>query len=187
MKRFLAVTALVLAPLAYAQPLKLAVFDRLKDKASDNTDINLNKDVIGMGLGFLGGAKDGDAAQAKSVLGGLRNIQVKSLEFEKEGEYTDADVQALLAELAGPGWNLIVRVEENKGKKNQEISRIWIKAATETESGGLRIMTAEPKELTVVVIEGRIRLEDLKNLEGVLPSIHLPDNNEGSSKKKEDE
>ena len=38
----------------------------------------------------------------------------------------------------------------------------------------MRILSAETKELTVVDISGRVRLEDLKDLEGLgVPDIHL--------------
>ena len=160
MKGYLAVMALVMAPVACAQTPNLGVFDRLKDKASEVTDMNLNKDLLGLGASFLGADK-GDTAKVKKLAEGLNSIVIKSLEFEKEGVYSKADVQQLITELGGPGWNLIISSEE---KKSHEIARIWIKAANNGEVGGMRILSAEPKELAVIEITGRVRLEDLKDL-----------------------
>lgn len=160
---------LAFAPLGIAQELRLPVFDKLKEKASDVTNLTLNKNLLQLGVGFLG--NDKDAAKIKKLVEGLNGIFVKSLEFDKEGAYTKADLQQLLSEVGGPGWNLIISSDENHG---QEISRIWIKTSGNGEVGGMRILSAEAKELTVVDISGRVRLEDLKDLEGLgVPDIHL--------------
>jgi hypothetical protein len=188
MKRFLAVAVFALAPLC-AQTLNLSVFDRLKDKASDSTDVNLSKDLLGLAAGVLGNDKDSDAAKAKKVVEGLSGVLVRSLEFDKEGVYSEADVQQLITELGSTGWKLVISADEKHGK-SREISRIWIKTA-EGELGGLRILSAEPKELSVVEISGRIRLQDLKDLGGNLgiPNLDVLDGHSGASdkKKKDDE
>jgi hypothetical protein len=174
MKRYLVLAALLVAPLAWAQEPKLTVFERLKDMASDSTNINLPKDLIRAGAGILGalGSDDKDIAKLKKLADGLNGIIVRSLEFEKEGAFTKADVQQLISELGGPGWNLIVNSSENHG---QEISRVWIKIGGNGEVGGLRILSVESKELTVVSIDGKVRLEDLKDLEALgVPDINIP-------------
>jgi hypothetical protein len=168
MKRLIAFVLLAVAPLARAQELKLAVFDKLKAQASNVVDLNLSKDLLGLGAGFLGGEK-GDGAKIKKLAEGLNNVLIRSFEFEKEGVYSDADVKQLISEMSGPGWKLVVSADE---KKEREISRIWIKSVAEGEVGGLRIMSAEPKELSVIEITGKIRLEDLKDLGGLgIPNI----------------
>src|SRR5579872_6449815 len=131
MTRYLALGVLALAPLAYAQELNLTVFDRLKDKAKEVVDLNLPKNLIDIGSVIL----DGDA---KKLTAGMNRIVVKSLEFDKEGVYADADVKQLTTELGSPGWDLVIRVDEKKEK-----SRIWIKSASNGDVGGLRILSAE--------------------------------------------
>ncbi len=172
MRKYLAL-ALAVASLACAQGVKLTVFERLKEKASSVTNLNLNKDILGLGASFLGGDKSSDTAKVKRLAEGLSGILIHSLEFEKEGVYTQADVQALIAELGSPGWNLIVSADE-KHKNYHDISRIWIKQAGNGELGGMRIMSAEAKELSVVEISGKIRPEDLKDLGGLgVPNLNL--------------
>jgi hypothetical protein len=163
------VVVVVLAHFACAQELHLPVFDRLKPQASNVVDLNLSKDLLGLGAGFLGGDK-GDGAKVKKVVEGLNNIVIHSLEFEKAGAYSDADVDQIIHEMDTPGWKLVVSADEKK--KGHEISRIWLKSTGEGELGGLRIMSAEPKELSIIEITGKIRLEDLKELGGLgVPNI----------------
>jgi hypothetical protein len=178
MRRYLAFGVLALAPLicaqgVCAQGLKLNTFEKLKDKASDSTDLTLSKDLLKMGAGFLG--SDADAAKVKKLAAGLNGILIRSLEFEKEGAYTNADVQALIAEMGSPGWSLVISADEKSGS-GHEISRVWIKGSENGELGGLRILSAEPKELSAIEILGRVRLEDLKDLGG----LGVPDLNIGS-------
>ena len=181
MKKLVAFAALALAPLACAQ-LKLTVFDKLKAKASDVVNINLNKDLLGLGAGFLGSDK-GDGAKIKKLAEGLNSILIHSLEFDKEGAYSDADVKQIVSEMGGPGWNLVVSADENKGR---EISRIWIKASGNGELGGLRIMSAESKELSIIEIIGKIRLEDLKDLGALgIPNIASEHTGKPAEKKEE--
>ncbi len=181
MKKYVVIAALALAPSVCAQNLKLNVFDRLKDKATDVTDLNLSKDMIRFGLGFLGG--DQDAAKVKDLGSGLNSILIKSLKFDKEGVYTDADVKQLISELAGPGWNLVITSTENHG---HDIARIWIKPSTNGELGGLRILSAEHDELAVIEITGRVRLEDLKDL-GALGVPNITGDHNRPNKKNEEE
>jgi hypothetical protein len=162
------VVALVFAHFASAQELHLPVFERLKHQASNVVDLNLSKDLLGLGAGFLGGDK-GDGDKVKKLVEGLNNVVIHSLEFEKEGVYSDADVTQIIHEMDTPGWKLVVSADEKKG---HEISRIWLKATGNGELGGLRIMSAEAKELSVIEITGKIRLEDLKELGGLgIPNI----------------
>jgi hypothetical protein len=181
MKRYLLLATLAIAPLACAQGLKLAVFDRLRDKATDKTEIELPKALIRAAGGFLG--DDADSAKAKKLVEGLESVLVKSLEFDKPGVYTNADVQQLISELATPGWSQIVNVSENGGK---DVSRIWVKIVGDGEIAGLRILAAEGEELSVVEIVGKVRLQDLAGLEflGLPPNILK--GAEKSEKKKEE-
>jgi hypothetical protein len=162
MKKCVVLAALALTPLACGQ-LKLSVFDKLKAQASDSVNLNLGKDLLTLGSGLLGDGK-GDAAKVKKLAEGLSSILIQSLEFEKEGVYSSADVQQIISEMSGPGWTLVLSADE---KKEHEISRIWIKSSSSGELGGLRIMSAEPKELSVIEIIGKVSLKDLGDLGGL--------------------
>jgi hypothetical protein len=182
MKTAFAFSMLAIVPIVCAQELKLSAFDRLKPLASNVVDLNLSKDLLGLATGFLGGEK-GDGARIKKLAEGLNNVVIRSFEFDKEGVYSDADVKQLIAEMSSAGWKLVVSAYD---KKERETSRIWLKATGNGELGGMRILSAEPKELSVIEITGKIRLEDLKDLGGLgIPDI--PTDHTGQPSKKDEE
>jgi hypothetical protein len=182
MKRYLAVILLGLAPLASAQGLKSAVLDRLKAKSSNATVVDLPKDLIDFGRTVLNNA-DKDADRIKKLAEGLESVLVQSLEFDKEGVYKDDDVKQLIAEMSGANWKLIVSADE----KNEK-SRIWIKSSGNGELGGLRVLSAEGKELSVIEIIGKIRLSDLKDLEFLgLPHLNMGSEHSRPTVKKNEE
>lgn len=183
MKRLLAAALLAALPLAFAQPLKLDVFEKLKKRATSVVDLNLNKDLLSLGMSFLGGDRSVDAAKIKKLAEGLNGIQIRSLEFEKEGDFSSKDVQELIEEMAGKGWQLVISADE---KKEAEISRIWVMSGSNGEVGGMRILSAEPKELTVIEINGKVRLEDLKDLSGLGIPSNITNEHSHSGKKNED-
>jgi hypothetical protein len=182
MKRMLAFAALAVAPFAWAQELKLTAFDKLKPQASNIVDLNLSKDLLGLAAGFLAG--DGDAAKVKKLTEGINNIVIRSFEFEKEGVYSDADVKQLISEMSTPGWKLSISADEKHGN-GREISRIWTKPTGNGEIGGIRILSAEPKELSAIEITGRVNLQDLGDLKGL--GINLGSERTGQPEKKKEE
>ncbi len=141
-----------------AQQLKFtAAFERLSEKASETVNITLDPQTLGFAGKFLSEEKK-DEAQARKVITKLTGIQIRSFEFEKEGAYTEADVNDIRAQLKGPEWSLIV---SSRSRKDRETSEIYVH-----RDGGLVILAAEPKELTVVNIIGKIDPSDLKGLGG---------------------
>jgi len=87
---------------------------------------------------------------------------VKSFEFDKEGAYSDEDISAIRAQIRVPGWSRIVGVRSKRERENVEVF-------TRMEGDkiiGLAIISAEPKELTIVNIVGPIDLDKLSDLEG---------------------
>jgi hypothetical protein len=172
------IVGIALAPLG-AQEFKLpASLDRLAAKASEVVDVTLDANLLQLASRFLSD-KDADDAQVKKVIAGLKGIYVKSFEFEKAGEYQDSDVEPLRAQLHTPAWSRIVGVRSQKSGENSEV---YVK----TENGkidGLAILATEPKELTIVSIEGSIDPDQLKELGGHfgIPKVE-PDSQHKSGK-----
>ena len=153
----LAALALCAGTLA-AQQLKFsASFEKLSEKASETVNITLDPQTLGFASKFLSEDKK-DEAQARKIADKLKGIQIRSFEFEKEGAYTEADVDDIRAQLKGPEWSLIV---SSRSKKDRETSEIYLH-----RDGGMVIIAAEPKELTVVNILGKIDPSDLQGLGG---------------------
>ena len=150
--------------------IRITGLDGLASKAKDSVDITLDSNLLKMASGFLAGdGKDGD--KVKGVLAGLKAISVKSFQFKETGQYRIEDLEPIRAQLRTPGWNKIVFVQSK-----EELSEIY----TRSEQGkvvGFAIIAAEPKELTVVTIEGTIDLSDLSALKALgVPAIQIPNN-----------
>jgi hypothetical protein len=177
------ITCMALAPLG-AQELKLpANLDRLADKASEVVDVTMDANLLQLASRFLSD-KNADDAQVKKLIGGLKGIYVRSFEFEKAGEYQDSDVEPLRAQLHAPAWSRIVGVRSRKSKENSEV---YLKTEN-GKIGGLAILVTDPKELTIVSIEGSIDPDQLNQLGGHfgIPKIE-PDSQHKSGKAGKDE
>ena len=160
-----------------AQDVKLpADIDKLAAKASEVVDVSLDGPMLRLAGRFLSN-NDPDEAKVKSIVAGLKGIYVKSFEFEKEGEYSPSELDEMRHQLRGPGWSRMVGVVSKKGGDNAEI---FMKLDND-HIGGLVILCAEPKQLTVVNIVGNISLDDLSALGG---HFGVPDIDTGKEHKK---
>jgi Domain of unknown function (DUF4252) len=182
--RRLFVTVLLVGCAAAQLPAQIRItgLDGLASKAKATVDITLDSSMLQMAGGFLGGNDKGkDAAQLKELLAGLKAITVRSYEFKEEGQYRREDLDPIRAQLRAPGWSKIVSVTEEK-----ELTEIYMR----TEQGkvaGFAIIAAEPKELTVVAIEGTINLNDLSKLGALgIPSIPIPNQDKDRNDKDRD-
>jgi hypothetical protein len=142
----------------YGQALDLKHLDKLADKASDKVVVTLDGSLLKMAAKFL--SDDPDEAKIKKLVSGLKGIYVRTFEFEKEGEYSQSDVSAIRKQLES-GWSRIVDVQSKKDGENAEI---YLK--TGAADGGLAIICAGAKELTIVNIVGKIDLDELSELGG---------------------
>ena len=155
------ITRLSLAPLG-AQELKIpASLDRLAAKATEVVDVTMDANLLQLAGRFLSD-KNPDDAQVKKLIEGLKGIYVRSFEFAKQGEYQDSDVEPVRAQLHTPAWSRIVGVRSQKSNENSEV---YVKTGN-GKIGGLAILVTEPKQLTIVSIEGSIDPDQLGQLGG---------------------
>jgi len=146
---------------AHAQGVKLQLdqLDSLANKASETVDVKLDERLMATTAKIF---SDKDDAEIKEILKGLKGIYVKSFEFEKAGEYSQADVESVMSQLRGSGWSKIVGVTSKKDGDNVEVYLMM----QGDQIQGLAVISAEPKEFTVVNIVGPVNLEKLTKLEG---------------------
>jgi|SRR5437870_6619657 len=140
--------------------LQIDQLDSLANKASETVDVRLDERLMLSAVRIFD--KDKDDAEIRDLLKGLKGIYVKSFTFEKEGEYSQAEVDTVLSQLRGSAWSKIVSVRSRKGSDNVEVYLMMQGDQIE----GLAVISAEPKELTVVNIVGPVNLEKLSKLEG---------------------
>lgn len=169
-----ALSALALTATAAAQErgrLRLDGLDRLASKATDSVNVEVDGVLIRLASKILSD-KDPDEKIAKEIISGLRGVYVRTYEFGKEGEYADSDIAPVRDQLRQPGWTRLVGVKSRDG--DWDDAEVYV-AAEGGRVEGLTLITAEPKEITVINIVGDIDVEKLKRLEGTLgiPRIHV--------------
>ena len=135
--------------------------DKLGANATGSTNITLEGDTLKLATSFLG--------DDKSVFRNLTGVYVRSFEFDKPGQYKEADLAPLRAYLKTLQWSKIVDT-----KDANETSEIYVQALPNNKIGGLAIVSAEPKEVSVVFISGVLNVSDLAKLGGNLGIPDIP-------------
>ena len=162
----LLLSVLLLPGVASAQGARLQLdhLNKLADKATDTVDVTVDTAMLKQAAGFLGG-KGADTAKMQEVLQGITGIYVKSFKFDAPGGYTESDVETIRKQLSGSAWSRIVGVKERR-----ELTEIYFWNDRDT-TGGLAVITAQPNELTVVNIVGRVDLASLGALGPMIPKL----------------
>jgi len=135
-------------------------------KASETTDVTLDGAMLRLAGKFLS-SKDADERAAKEMINGLSGIYVRSYEFDHEGEYDKSQAESIRRQL-GPSWKKIVKVTS----RTKEDVDIYVDMRGDNVTG-LLIISAEPKEFTVVNIVGPVDIEKLAGLEGQFGIPHI--------------
>jgi hypothetical protein len=160
MKTALILLAAAISALAQ-QKFDFKSLDKLGANATESTNITLEGDTLKLATSFLGD----DSGSLKNLTG----VYVRSFEFAKTGQYNEADLAPLRAYLKTLQWPKIVDVKEA-----DETSEIYLYPLPNNRLGGLAIVSAEPKEVTVVFISGVLNMSDIGKLGGTLGIPELP-------------
>lgn len=152
------------AALAQGARLQLDHLDRLADKAKETVDVTVDAAMLKQTAGFFAG-KGADTEKFQRLLEGVTGIYVKSFQFGVPDAYTDADVEAVRKQVSGSGWSRVVGI---RGKR--ELTEIYLWKEREA-NGGLVVIAAQPNELTVVNIVGRVDLASLGALGPMIPKL----------------
>jgi len=169
-----ALAVAALTPLC-AQDMRLpANIDALAAKAEDSVDVTLDGSMLRLAAKWL--HDTGEDAKAKKVLSSLEGIYIRSYHFASEGEYTKADVETFRSQFRAPGWSRLVGA---RSKRSGGDADVFVKTDANGNLGGLVVVAAEPRELTVVNIVGTIDPAQLADLGGRfhLPALDLTDCN----------
>jgi len=140
--------------------LQMSSLDHLAAKASQTVDVSLDERLTRLAARVLSD-KDADEKAVKKLIEGIKGIYVKSFEFDADGQYVAADVEAIRSQLRGPGWTRLVNVTSKK-EGNVEVYTLF----NGDQIGGLAVLVAEDRELTIVNIVGPVDLDKLAKLEG---------------------
>jgi hypothetical protein len=161
------IAALALPLTASAQGTRLNLdFPEMAAKASETVDVTLDGAMLRLAGKFLS-SNDADERAAREMINGLTGIYVRSYEFDSEGEYDKSQADRIRQQL-GPTWKKIVKVSS----RTREDVDIYADTRGDAITG-LLIISAEPKEFTVVNIVGPVDLEKLAGLEGQFGIPHI--------------
>jgi Zn-dependent alcohol dehydrogenase len=159
------------AAMGQSAKLQLDQLDVLANRASDTVDVKLDEHLMQMTAKFFN-PKDSDEAEIRDLIKNVKGIYVKSFSFEKENEYSAAEIESVMSQLRGGGWSKIIGVTSKKDGDNVDVYLLTIG----DQISGLAVVSAEPKEFTIVNVVGPIDLEKLSKLEGSfgVPYLNLP-------------
>jgi hypothetical protein len=172
--------AFVLPAWALDNNIKMPVnLDKLAARATESVDVTLDASMLELASKFLSQG-DPDQAQVKKLVSKLKGVYVRSFEFDKEGQYSLSDIEALRQQVKAPMSSKIVGVKSLKG----ENSEVYLQK-NGSQIGGLFVIAAEPKELTIVHIDGPIDPEELSQLGGHMgiPKIGIKHEGQKSGRK----
>ncbi len=131
----------------------------LAAKAAESVDVNLDGAMLRLAAKFLSD-DESEEHNVREMVRKLDGIYVRSYEFDEEGAYDRSFLANIRAQL-GSDWKRIVTVQSRRSDNVE----IYAQPRGETIAG-LVILSAEPRELTIVNIVGPIDLDKLASLEG---------------------
>lgn len=162
------VLSLTLGAGGWAQDFKLPVnLDKLAAKASETTEVTLNAHMLQLAAKFM---NDEDDREARELVKKLKGIYVRSFEFDDTGAYSEADVESVRAQLKPPIWEKVVGVHSKREGENAEV---YFKSDAGDNIAGLVVIAADPKELTIVHIDGPLDPSDLDKIGGDFGVPHI--------------
>ena len=158
--------SLLLPGPAFAQGprLQLDHLNKLADKAKDTVDVTVDSAMLKETAGFLAG-KGSDTEKVHEVIKDIRCIYVKSFEFTEPDAYSESDIDIIRNQVSGSGWSRVVGV---RGKRELTEIYFW---RDNGQNGGLAVIAAQPNQLTVVNIVGRVDLASLAALGPMIPKL----------------
>lgn len=160
----LANAVLCAAALAQASALQLPspLEKELAARASDVTEVTLGKNMLAFAAKFMNG-DDKDDVATRRLIEGLDGIYVRDYEFDKPGQYSPEEIENLRKTFETSEWTPIVRERDRKSGETTDVMMKMVNG----QSQGMFVLSAEPKELAIVLILGPISMDELGALKGL--------------------
>ncbi len=153
-----------------AQQIDLSSLDKLAGRASSTNTISMNREQIAAALNLLLANKNSaQEEQLKRLVASLSGLEVRSFEFDTEGQYRDADLAAVRAQVTkGKSWTKVI-----DSKEDGEHSEIYVNSVEGQK--GLMVISAEETEVSIILLKGVSSLSSLGSLGAItgLPSMSL--------------
>ncbi|MGE0886844.1 MAG: DUF4252 domain-containing protein [Blastocatellales bacterium] len=147
--------------LAQNARIQMDHIDNLFPRAVETIDVRVDGALLQIASKFLDKNRANEAA-VREILNVLKGVYVKGVEFDKEGQFTDQDVELVRQQLATPGWERIVGVRSKRDGENVEVFLMLGNGLIE----GVGVLVTDPKQLMVVNVVGPIDPEKITELRG---------------------
>ncbi|HKG13878.1 MAG TPA: DUF4252 domain-containing protein [Pyrinomonadaceae bacterium] len=135
--------------------------DAYEAEATDSVEVTLDARILQTAAKAIPD-KEPDERAVKALLAGLKGVYVHAFQFDREGAYRAADVDALRARFQSPEWSRVVGVRSRRYGDNVDV----FVSASGAQLNGLAVIIAAPKELVYVQVSGPVDLERLRDIEG---------------------
>jgi hypothetical protein len=172
---------LVLSTLSRAQDIKIPPdVEKLSARAKETVEVTMDGPMLRWASKFLS-AEDPEEQKCAKLVANLKGIYVRSYEFDKDGAYSSAEVEALRSQFHAPGWNRVVGVRSDRDGDNVDV---FFKLEDD-KMAGMVIIAAEARELTFVNIVGPLEVDQLADLGGEfgIPKLDVRKSNPKTSSK----
>lgn len=147
------------AAAAQQEKLQLNHLDRLANRATEVVEVNLDQTAL-HALTKLAAFSDRDREKLGGLTSRLRGVYVRGYEFEREGEYSSNDIDAVRAQLLAPGWARIVQV----GGRNGSYDEVYLKQGKD-EVDAYAVVSTTPKNICIINVIGPMRMDDISLLD----------------------
>ncbi|MFN0085641.1 MAG: DUF4252 domain-containing protein [Blastocatellia bacterium] len=142
--------------------LRIDHLDKLFPKAVETIDVTVDGNLLKLASKFLKTDRANEAA-AREIVSMLKGVYVRGVEFDKDGEYSEADVEAVRQQLRAPGWDRVVGVRNKRDKGNVEV---YLMLGNNGTIDGVGVLLFEARQLMVVNVVGQIDPEKITELRG---------------------
>lgn len=154
----LAALAVPVAGLAASPELKIPDFGALHDRAIDSVDITIDGLLLNIAKRF---ADESDDEELK-ILSDVKSVRVRNFEFDSDGAYSNADIDAVRRQLSAPGWSALVQAHKREPKEDVDV---YI-CSEDGKILGIAVIASDPRSFTIVNVIGNIDIDKLAKLEG---------------------
>jgi hypothetical protein len=155
---FVASASMQAAGMAQQKDELFAGADKFAQGAKSSTEVNLDKNMLGM-VGKFG--DEGDDKSGSDMARKMDFVIVRSYEYAKAGQYNMADVEEFRKRLEDGGWSHLV-----KQRSETESTDVCVKTDKDGGFSELVVISAEPTELTFVHLKGHMSMQELTKMGG---------------------
>jgi hypothetical protein len=154
-----------------AQQLQLPDLARLSAGAVDVVDVSVDQALLGLAASFMSSGTDDK--EIKSLISSLKGIYVKSFTYGKDGAYDPSVLDSVRRQLSGGQWSRLLAAKSAAEGSDTAIY-LWRNG---DKPGGLAVLSASAREVTLINIVGTIDLEQLRTLQGKfgVPDLKMGD------------